>query len=145
MDLERELRQALQRKSPPRGFDEKVLGRIASGEKVSQPKPPARWTALCCRCPLTRSLPEYLLPPGARTATQMTPSKRPQRRAGVANHQREGVAVQTKVQRFDMNARLSSSNFVLVLACVLFPGIASAQAPTRWTASRLAERPPAST
>jgi len=44
MDLERELRQALTRKSPPRGFDEKVLGRIASGERVALPKPPARWT-----------------------------------------------------------------------------------------------------
>ena len=44
MDLEHELRQALTRKNPPRGFDEKVLGRIASGEEVGQPKPPARWT-----------------------------------------------------------------------------------------------------
>ena len=44
MDLERELRQALTRKDPPRGFDEKVLGRIASGEEVGLGKPPARWT-----------------------------------------------------------------------------------------------------
>ena len=43
MDLEHDLRQALTRKSPSRGFDEKVLERIASGEKVISPVTPARW------------------------------------------------------------------------------------------------------
>jgi hypothetical protein len=32
MSLEQELRRALQRKDPPRGFHDKVLARIASGE-----------------------------------------------------------------------------------------------------------------
>ena len=54
MDLERELRQALTRKNPPRGFDEKVLGRIASGEKVESPVQPARWAGYVL--PLAASL-----------------------------------------------------------------------------------------
>jgi hypothetical protein len=54
MDLERELRQALTRKSPPRGFDEKVLGRIASGEQVEAPVQPARWAGYVL--PLAASL-----------------------------------------------------------------------------------------
>ncbi len=56
MDLERELRQALTRKSPPRGFDEKVLGRIASGERVESPVqvPPLRWAGYAL--PLAASL-----------------------------------------------------------------------------------------
>ncbi len=54
MDLERELRQALTRKNPPRGFDEKVLGRIASGEQVESPVPPARWAGYAL--PLAASL-----------------------------------------------------------------------------------------
>jgi hypothetical protein len=43
MDLERELRQALTRRNPSPGFDEKVLARIASGERLEVPIPPARW------------------------------------------------------------------------------------------------------
>jgi len=46
MNLEHELRQALKRRTPSSGFDERVLGRIASGATVPVPAPQTRWTRL---------------------------------------------------------------------------------------------------
>jgi uncharacterized protein HemX len=43
MSLEQELRRALKRKDPPRGFDDRVLSRIASGETVQMPAARPRW------------------------------------------------------------------------------------------------------
>ena len=39
MNVEHELRQALKRKNPPKGFEEKVLKRIASGDAIDAPAP----------------------------------------------------------------------------------------------------------
>ena len=44
MNLEHELQQALKRKSPPRGFEDKVLARITSGDTVQSPAPQLFWT-----------------------------------------------------------------------------------------------------
>ena len=44
MNLEHELQQALKRRNPPRGFEERVLARIASGETVQPPGPQLSWT-----------------------------------------------------------------------------------------------------
>ena len=44
MSLEQELRRALKRTDPPRGFDDRVLSRIASGETVQMPAARHRWT-----------------------------------------------------------------------------------------------------
>ena len=46
MNLEHELQQALKRKSPPAGFDRKVLERIASGDAVPAHGRRPRWTRL---------------------------------------------------------------------------------------------------
>ncbi len=46
MNLEHELRQALRRTSPPAGFDQRVLDRIASNAAVPAPSPQTRWTRL---------------------------------------------------------------------------------------------------
>jgi uncharacterized protein HemX len=43
MSLEQELRRALKRKDPPRGFDDRVLSKIASGETAAVPQPQSRW------------------------------------------------------------------------------------------------------
>ena len=43
MNLEHELQQALKRKSPPRGFEDRVLSRIAAGEAIQSPEPGTRW------------------------------------------------------------------------------------------------------
>ena len=42
MRLEQDLRQALKRKDPPRGFDERVLSKIASGERAHVLAPTGR-------------------------------------------------------------------------------------------------------
>jgi len=44
MSLERELRQALKRKDPPRGFDDRVLSKIAAGETARAPMGPHSWS-----------------------------------------------------------------------------------------------------
>jgi hypothetical protein len=44
MNLEHELQQALKRKSPPRGFEDRVLRRIASGETIQSPEADIPWT-----------------------------------------------------------------------------------------------------
>ena len=44
MNLEHELQQALKRKSPPRGFDQRVLARIASGDTAQLPARPSPWS-----------------------------------------------------------------------------------------------------
>jgi hypothetical protein len=46
MNLEHELQQALKRKSPPAGFDRRVLERIAAGEAVPAPGRRPRWSRL---------------------------------------------------------------------------------------------------
>jgi hypothetical protein len=43
MNLEHELKQALARKNPPRGFEERVLRKIAAGETVESPVPASPW------------------------------------------------------------------------------------------------------
>ena len=43
MNLDDELRLALQRKNPPAGFDRRILTRIASGDTVSNPASRPRW------------------------------------------------------------------------------------------------------
>jgi uncharacterized protein HemX len=43
MSLEQDLRRALKRTDPPRGFDDRVLARIAAGETVSVTPPARRW------------------------------------------------------------------------------------------------------
>ncbi len=43
MNLEHELQQALKRKSPPLGFEDKVLSRIAAGETIQSPEADTRW------------------------------------------------------------------------------------------------------
>jgi hypothetical protein len=42
MRLEQDLRQALKRKNPPRGFDERVLSKIAAGETAQALTPSPR-------------------------------------------------------------------------------------------------------
>jgi len=54
MNLEQELRRALQRKDPPRGFHDKVLSRIAAGETVRIPATRWRWPRIAL--PLAASL-----------------------------------------------------------------------------------------
>lgn len=54
MNLEHELQQALKRKSPSVGFDQRVLERIASGAPVAAPAPVARWPRMAL--PLAASL-----------------------------------------------------------------------------------------
>lgn len=44
MSLEQELRRALKRKDPPRGFDDRVLTKIARGEKARLTTPTRTWT-----------------------------------------------------------------------------------------------------
>jgi hypothetical protein len=44
MSLEQELRRALKRTDPPRGFDDRVLSRIARGETVRITRPARTWT-----------------------------------------------------------------------------------------------------
>jgi hypothetical protein len=43
MNLEHELRQALRRKDPPSGFEQRVLTRIARGETVAPPRLRPSW------------------------------------------------------------------------------------------------------
>jgi hypothetical protein len=43
MSLEQELRRALARKDPPRGFDDRVLSKIAAGGTVRVPATAPRW------------------------------------------------------------------------------------------------------
>jgi hypothetical protein len=43
MNLDQELRRALARKSPPPGFDDRVLRRLASGERGMVPVARRRW------------------------------------------------------------------------------------------------------
>ncbi len=55
MNLEHELRQALKRKSPSEGFDERVLDRLKAGAPERTPAPaPRRWPRLAL--PLAASL-----------------------------------------------------------------------------------------
>jgi uncharacterized protein HemX len=47
MSLEQELRRALKRKDPPRGFDDRVVSKIIAGECLGQtpvPAPSRRWS-----------------------------------------------------------------------------------------------------
>jgi hypothetical protein len=44
MSLEQDLRRALTRKDPPRGFDDRVLTKIARGEKARLTTPTRTWT-----------------------------------------------------------------------------------------------------
>jgi hypothetical protein len=43
MSLEQELRRALQRKDPPRGFDDRVLSRVAKGETARTTETRRTW------------------------------------------------------------------------------------------------------
>ncbi len=54
MNLEHELRQALKRKNPSEGFDERVLDRLKAGAPERTPAPAPRWPRLAL--PLAASL-----------------------------------------------------------------------------------------
>lgn len=54
MNLEHELKQALARKNPPQGFEERVLRKIAAGETTESPVP--AWSWMRRALPLAASL-----------------------------------------------------------------------------------------
>ena len=134
MNLEQQLRRALQRKDPPSGFHDKVLSRIAAGETVRTPATIRRWPRVAL--PIAASLMlafggTYYIhrqQDGRRANSGANRARRARGRPGSADRKREDFVDPGKKYRRsrDMTPRILSS-YCLIMATLLVPRPALAQ------------------